>query len=108
MSLWNSSGLHKKGSVQMLRIVAYDITSPKRLRRVAIACLDYGIRIEKSVFECDLRNDQFEELLERLKGIVNRDVDSLVCYSICAACEKNVITYGPLRHLEPSNIRVFD
>ena len=48
----------------MLRIVAYDISNPKRLRRVALACLDYGIRIEKSVFECDLRNDQFEELWE--------------------------------------------
>ena len=92
----------------MLRIVAYDITEPKRLRRVALACLDYGIRIEKSVFECDLRNDQFDELWEKLKGVVNRDVDSLICYPICAACEKNVITYGLPRHLEPADIRVFD
>ena len=92
----------------MLRIVAYDITSPKRLRRVALACLDYGIRIEKSVFECDLRQDQFEELWEKLKSIVNSDLDSLVCYPICASCEKNVITYGPPRHLEPSAIRVFE
>lgn len=91
----------------MLRIIAYDITSPKRLRRVALICLDYGIRIEKSVFECDLRTDQFEEFWEKLKSTVNRDVDSLVCYPICAACERNVITYGRPRHLEPSEIRVF-
>lgn len=91
----------------MLRIVAYDIASPQRLRKVAIICLDYGIRIEKSVFECDLRADQFDELWERLKATVNKEVDSLVCYSICAACEKNVITYGPPRHLEPFDFREF-
>ena len=91
----------------MLRIIAYDITSPKRLRKVALLCLDYGIRIEKSVFECDLRADRFEVLWDKLKQIVNRDVDSLVCYPICAACEKNVVVYGRPRHLEPSVIRIF-
>ncbi len=91
----------------MLRIVAYDIASPKRLRLVAKICLDFGIRIEKSVFECDLRNDQFENMWERLCSTVNRDVDSLVCYPICAACEKNVVIYGRPRHLEPADIRVF-
>lgn len=92
----------------MLWIVAYDITSPKRLRRAALVCLDYGIRIEKSVFECDLRNDQFCEFWGKLKDIVNRDVDSLVGYPICATCEKNVVKYGVLRHLESSDIRVFE
>ena len=91
----------------MLRIVAYDIANPQRLRRVALACLDYGIRIEKSVFECDLRNDQFEELWDRLKTIANHDADSLVCCPICATCEKAVVTYGLPRHLEPADIRVF-
>lgn len=91
----------------MLRIVAYDISSPQRLRRAALICLDYGIRIEKSVFECDLRNDQFDELWDRLCHVVNRESDSLVCYPICAACEKNVRTHGRSLHLEPSDIRVF-
>lgn len=91
----------------MLRIIAYDITSPRRLRKVALICLDYGIRIEKSVFECDLRTDQFDELWEKLKETVNRDVDSLVCYPLCAACERNVKTYGLPRHLEPATIRTF-
>ena len=98
----------------MLRIVAYDISSPKRLRRVALACLDYGIRIEKSVFECDLRNDQFRPAgdplrpcWDKLCKIVNRDFDALVCYPICASCEKNVVTYGRSLHLEPADIRVF-
>ena len=90
----------------MLRLVAYDISDPRRLRRVAIACLDFGIRIEKSVFECDLRNDQFDELWNRLKDIVDEETDRIVCYPICSACEKNVVTYGRAIHAEPATIRV--
>ncbi len=44
----------------MLRIVAYDIVSASRLRRVARVCTDYGVRVEKSVFECRLSNEQFD------------------------------------------------
>lgn len=91
----------------MLRIVAYDITSPRRLRRMALVCLDYGIRIEKSVFECNLRNDQFDELWKKLKGIANRDVDSLACYPVCAACEKNVSFYGRAGRTAQDGAKIF-
>ena len=41
----------------MLILILYDVATsddggPKRLRRVARACLDYGQRVQKSVFEC--------------------------------------------------------
>ena len=42
----------------MFYLVAYDIADPSRLRRVAKACEDYGIRLEKSVFQCDLPEEQ--------------------------------------------------
>ena len=46
----------------MLHLIAYDIASDKRLRRVARICEDYGIRVEKSVFECDLSDGDFADL----------------------------------------------
>lgn len=91
----------------MLRIVAYDIASPRRLARIAKTCLDYGIRIEKSVFECDLLSDQFEMLWESLKKLANEEADYLVAYPICSECERKIEIYGRSRHLEPSDIRVF-
>lgn len=78
----------------MLRIVAYDIASARRLRTVAMICLDYGIRIEKSVFECDLDSGQFDRLLERLREAVNRNEDCIIVYSICKQCEERVVRLG--------------
>ncbi len=65
---------------EMLRLVAYDIADPRRLRRVAIACEDFGIRVQKSLFECWLEEDRFNRLWERLTGIIDPQADSLAAY----------------------------
>ena len=78
----------------MLRLVAYDITEPKRLRLVAKACEDYGIRIEKSVFECDLNENDYLELWERLLGLIDETEDSLIAYRICKSCVKETASAG--------------
>ena len=43
-------------------IVAYDISDPKRLRKVALACEDYGTRKQFSVFLCRLSATDFVRL----------------------------------------------
>lgn len=90
----------------MLRLVAYDISNPRTLKKAANVCLDFGIRIEKSVFECNLASDDFEVLWRRLCDLVDEETDSLVCYPICAACEKSVTTFGKVRHQEPMPMKV--
>lgn len=70
----------------MLYLVAYDISSPKRLRLVARTCEDYGVRVEYSVFECDLSPDLFESLWRELNIIISEKEDSLLAYRICAGC----------------------
>jgi CRISPR-associated protein Cas2 len=77
-----------------LRIVAYDIASPQRLRLVARACSDYGVRVEKSVFECDLCESDFSVLWERLLGIIDEQEDALVSYKICKTCVKSILEAG--------------
>ena len=78
----------------MLYIVAYDITHPRRLRRVAAACLDFGVRIEKSVFECDLDPSDFGKLWQRLNKAIDPASDALAAYPLCAACAKRILTSG--------------
>ncbi|MFN0077902.1 MAG: CRISPR-associated endonuclease Cas2 [Prosthecobacter sp.] len=70
----------------MLRLIAYDIADPKRLRRVAEACADYGIRVQKSLFECWLEEARFEQLWERLQDEINVEKDALAAYVIDRSC----------------------
>ena len=43
------------GAGKMLNVIAYDITDPKRLARVAKVCEAYGMRVQYSLFECRRR-----------------------------------------------------
>lgn len=80
----------------MLHLVAYDICSPKRLRLVAKTCLDYGVRVEKSVFECDLAEGTFASFWDRLNEIIDPDEDALIAYRICRTCVKDILSAGAL------------
>ncbi|RYD75156.1 MAG: CRISPR-associated endonuclease Cas2 [Verrucomicrobiaceae bacterium] len=71
---------------EMLRLIAYDITCPKRLRRIATACEDYGLRIQKSLFECWLEHDRFDQLWQRLNELIDPSTDSLAAYVIDESC----------------------
>ncbi len=70
----------------MLRLIAYDIADPKRLRRIAEACEDYGVRVQKSLFECWLEEPRFEQLWARLQDEIDADEDALAAYVIDRAC----------------------
>jgi CRISPR-associated protein Cas2 len=70
------------GAKEMLRVIAYDIADPKRLRRLATVCADYGVRVQKSVFEFWLDEERFEELWSRLCSSMNPDEDVLIAYAL--------------------------
>ena len=66
----------------MLVLVTYDVNTEqeagkKRLRRVAKVCVNYGQRVQNSVFECDLDPAQFVTLKETLSEIIDLEKDSL-------------------------------
>ena len=69
----------------MLVLVTYDVstTTPagrRRLSRVAKACLDFGQRVQNSVFECELDTDTFTRLKLRLLDLYDEQEDSLRFY----------------------------
>ena len=78
----------------MLRLVAYDIADARRLRKVANACKDYGIRIEYSVFECDLDEKLFTAFWEQLQKLIDPEEDRLIAYRICAGCVGDIRSVG--------------
>lgn len=78
----------------MLYLIAYDVSDPKRLRRVAKCCEFYGGRVEKSVFEVDLNEQIFQQFMNDVSALLNRSQDYLVAYRICAACEAEIKIIG--------------
>lgn len=73
----------------MLLLIVYDVSTadvggPKRLRRVAQACLDYGQRVQKSVFECRVGSTEWAALKPRLLAEINSATDSVRFYFLDA------------------------
>ena len=71
----------------MFVLITYDvnITSPqgeKRLRNAARACLNYGKRVQNSVFECELTEVQLCILKDRIKDIIDNSLDSIRIYHL--------------------------
>lgn len=71
----------------MYILVTYDVDTTekagqKRLRKVAKACLDYGQRVQNSVFECELTEVQLCVLKERIKEIIDNSLDSIRVYHL--------------------------
>ena len=71
----------------MYILVTYDVDTTdkkgqKRLRQVARVCMDYGLRVQNSVFECELTDAQLTILEGRLKGIIESSLDSISIYHL--------------------------
>ncbi len=89
----------------MLMLVSYDVSTEtkegrRRLRRTARACLNYGQRVQKSVFECQVNAAQLEVLKNDLLGIINEQEDSLRFYRIVEPLEKNVMEFGKFKAVD--------
>jgi CRISPR-associated protein Cas2 len=80
----------------MLYLVAYDIRDPRRLRMVAKICLDYGIRVEYSVFECDLSEDFFQQFWGDLWRTIDPEEDAILAYRICGSCVQRIKSMGSI------------
>lgn len=68
----------------MLRLVAYDISDPKRLQRIADLCEDYGVRVQYSLFECWLEDEAFDRLWTALQKTFDPETDRLAAYALDA------------------------
>lgn len=71
----------------MLMLVTYDVNvetpaGRRRLRRVARACLDFGQRVQNSVFECEVEPAKWTALRARLISEIEPSTDSLRFYKL--------------------------
>ena len=66
----------------MLRLIAYDIADARRLSRMSSVCEDFGVRVQRSLFECWLEQDAYERLWDQLTHLMEPKEDSLLAYTL--------------------------
>ena len=87
----------------MFLLITYDVSTvdekpgARRLRRVAKACVSYGVRVQKSVFEMQLGQKEWVELRARLLAEIDLERDSLRVYFIDQTGKDRIEHYGVTR-----------
>ncbi len=83
----------------MLVLITYDVNTEtpagrKRLRQVAKQCVNYGQRVQNSVFECILDSAKCREVQHKLEQIIDKEKDSLRFYYLGNKYENKVEHIG--------------
>ena len=96
------------GSDAMLVLITYDVNTEdaagrKRLRQIAKKCVDYGQRVQNSVFECQLDAGQCRSLQAKLLAIMDSEKDSLRFYYLGNQYSKKVEHYGCKTTYQPND-----
>ncbi|OOF66387.1 CRISPR-associated endonuclease Cas2 [Rodentibacter sp. Ppn85] len=89
----------------MMMLITYDISfetddGEARLRRIAKHCLDYGVRAQYSVFECDVTPDQWVVLKEKLLNTYDPKCDSLRFYHLGSKWRNKVEHHGAKQSID--------
>ena len=83
----------------MLLLITYDVNTEtaegkKRLRKVAKQCVNYGVRVQNSVFECVVDAAQARTLKFKLSQLIDADKDSLRFYNLGDKYSDRIEHYG--------------
>jgi CRISPR-associated protein Cas2 len=75
-------------------LVAYDIADDRRRTRVATVLLNYGQRLQESLFLCHIDAARKAEMLGRVEAEVAREQDRVHVVPVCAGCWEGVQVLG--------------
>ncbi|GEB09830.1 MULTISPECIES: CRISPR-associated endonuclease Cas2 [Streptococcus] len=90
----------------MMVLVTYDVNTEsvegrKRLRKVSKLCVDYGQRVQNSVFECSVTPAEFVEIKNELVSIIDQEYDSIRFYLLGKNWQNRVETIGRDNSYDP-------
>ena len=100
---------HFYGSDRMLVLITYDVNTEdaagrKRLRQIAKQCVNYGQRVQNSVFECLLDPAQCRSLQAKLCKIMDPEKDSLRFYYLGNRYENKIEHFGAKESYDPADV----
>ncbi len=74
-------------------VVSYDISDDKIRQKVAKTLMNYGDRVQYSVFECDLKDNELRKLIDKFSQLIEKE-DSIRYYRLCPTCRSKAIVIG--------------
>ena len=95
----------------MLVLITYDVSTKdaagnKRLRKVAKECVNYGQRVQNSVFECILDASQLLKLKDKLLSIMDEEEDSIRFYNIGNKYQTKIEHFGVKESYEAEGVLI--
>lgn len=92
----------------MLILITYDVDTTtkdgeRRLRKVAQECVNYGQRVQNSVFECLLTEAQFVHLKALLSSIMDNSTDSIRFYFLGNNWRRKIESLGKVTSFDPTD-----
>jgi CRISPR-associated protein Cas2 len=78
----------------MISLITYDITDPKRLRKMHKFLKEFGINTQKSVFECDIDDPALKIIRAWCRDNLDLAEDQVRIYKICSRCLNKVMISG--------------
>lgn len=76
-------------------LISYDITDNRVRNKIAKELSDYGRRVQYSVFECRITEQQYRELYHKLVVLMQKEKEGNIrIYHICGKCEQKVSMIG--------------
>lgn len=92
--------------IGMFIVVSYDIVDDRRRTKVFKTLEGFGAHVQYSVFECDLRPEDFERLQKRLKRLIKPKEDQIRYYPLCKSCVERALVdgVGSITRVEPFKI----
>lgn len=96
----------------MLLLVTYDVNTEtkegrRRLSKVAKQCVNYGVRVQNSVFECVVDAAKARELKAKLISIIDTKLDSLRFYNLGDNYKNKTEHYGAKPSLDVEETLMF-
>ena len=96
----------------MLVLITYDVRTDtregrSRLRHVARICQDYGIRVQKSVFECRVNPADRIILEDKLRHEIDNELDSVRIYDLGATSPSKITHIGAKEFIDLNSPLIF-
>ncbi len=93
----------------MLVVITYDVNTEdaagrRRLRRIAKQCVNFGQRVQNSVFECMLDTSQCKMLQAKLCAIMDMEKDSLRFYYLGERYASKIDYFGTKASYDPEGL----